>query len=239
MQFREGTQTIIGAKDRREVTFAERSKIHVHSKSFLEHVRLRCNALLGACGIASVPRVAFCSELAIDTMRDTQGMYSSWLTSALGGKTCMLADANMGTEELLVRSRPVILHEAAHAIVSPPIPASEQDSLEETQAMSSVLAATTAPNPDWVYQKTHSASWVRGCIHLTYRAQQLGESFSINAVCPNEPLAQRAYIALESEAAEMIDWPVERIMATEPPAAFTELMAIREAEQTKTEEVTQ
>ncbi|MCO6454784.1 MAG: hypothetical protein J5I93_05740 [Pirellulaceae bacterium] len=133
-------------------------------------------------------------------------------------------------EDLTYRTQAIALHEFGHVLDRPAVyedrPGVDSNKLK-FEAL--IVAHVTAkpPREDILPYHGHEAGFIRVCLHLCHRAKLVGFDISPGAICAGYTyclsVAQRYQTALGDEPARCMGMLFRDILATKPPAAFTEL----------------
>jgi len=133
-------------------------------------------------------------------------------------------------EDLAYRTQAIVLHELGHVLDRPAV-YEDRTGVDPNKLKFEALVVahvtSNAPREDIPPYHGHEASFIRVCLHLCHRARQVGFDVHPGALCAGYvyglSVAQRYEAALGDEPARCMGMLFRDILATKPPAAFTEL----------------
>jgi hypothetical protein len=131
---------------------------------------------------------------------------------------------------LAYRIKTILLHELAHVLERPAVYEDRTGvSPNKIKFEALVVAHVTSapPREEIPPYHGHEAGFIRVCVHLCHRARQIGFDVNPGAICAGYTyclsVAQRYQKALGDEPERCMGMPFRDILATRPPAAFTQL----------------
>jgi hypothetical protein len=133
-------------------------------------------------------------------------------------------------EDLAYRTQAIVLHELGHVLDRPAVYEDRTGVDPNKLKFEALIVAHVTSKPareDIPPYHGHEAGFIRVCLHLCHRANLVGFDISPGAICAGYTyclsVAQRYQAALGDEPARCMGMLFRDILATKPPAAFTEL----------------